>query len=227
MADKVLLIIPTANAGTGTYGRTSLLGGVFALALTLNIGATTAAASSTGSGITTTSPVSKTATESPLPNTGRKRRIKQISSAISIVTDNTSNNEVSSLSSSSDHMSTLLKRVDSFAHLKDGWDGYGGDAPEQATVDNMIAFLSLVPSNYINNLSEYSLMPTSYGTITLEWSTDDDSFVSVEVGHDQIAYFYDIHGEEGTSNGNIQIKSENYSDGIVSALERLYAPNFA
>ena len=231
MPDQIIVFMPatasTMNAGNGSNGRPGIIGGMIAVVLTLNMSIPTASTSTIGEGMISGVPASTYVPESAYGSITRRRKNDQGSSRVSTPVDHTSNNQVSSVPSASDHMSTLLTRVDSFAHLSDGWDGYEGDAPDQATVNNVVSFLGSLPSTFINNLTEYSLKPTSYGTINLEWALHDTDFVSVEIGHSQIAYFYEVKGVKGESSENIIFGSENYTSGVFSALKSLYTPQQA
>lgn len=228
MTDQLTLSIHTNTATTtaGNYNVASIVG--LALALTLNMTTVPAAASRLGTGTSLSAQNFTARPNLSINSHQRKKRKSGINKgSLCVVADNTSDNQISRISLTSDHMDTLLKKVESFTNLNDGWDGHEGDAPDQETVNNAITFLSSIPNTYINNLSQYRLAPTSYGTIVMEWKAFNSDFVYVEIGYDQIAYFWEIDGEKSDSDENILINSDKYYNGVVAALSKLYSPVLA
>lgn len=228
MPEQIILDLGTVTNNSGNLNKASWVSGlVVAAALGLNFGCANASTSSLVSRAVPSASIAK-AFADPYSHRKRKNGFASPSSSLEVVLDNTNNSDqISSISLTNDHMSTLIKRADSFFGLAEGWDGYDADAPDKDAIYNTISFLKSIPSAFTSHLSEYSLVPTNYGTITVEWSNDDDNFVSVEIGYDQIAYFYEIHGESWASEENYKVKSDNYTDGIISALSRLYSHSIA
>lgn len=225
MPDQLTINSPITTTTTGgNLKKASLVGGLLAVAaLGLNVSGTGVVVSPSS----TRAVAHKAAPFSFVdPSSIRKRKSGFSQSGIlNIPLDNTYNNQISSHFLVADHMKTLIERVDSFSGLEEGWDGYDADTVEREVINNAISFLTGMPNYYVNFLSEFSLMPTNYGTIIVEWSAADNSFVSVEVGYDQIAYFCNVHGRKWASEQNMRINSGNYTEHIVSALTRLYSPN--
>lgn len=231
MTDQAIISIPINTSTSTNVGsvneanyNVARIVGMAAIALTLNVVAPSTASSHTivGNGFNAGSyPTVPNSTR--LKTTQRKRKIGINNDDLSIFIDNTGDNEVlSKIQSTSSHMITLQQRVESFYDLSDDWDGYGGDAPDQETINNVFRFLRMIPGDYINNLSEYRLAPTSYGTVVIEWDVSEQDFFHVEIGYDQIAYFYEIEGEKGDSGENIQFNSNDYLEDVLATLGKLY-----
>jgi hypothetical protein len=138
--------------------------------------------------------------------------------------DNTGANQVANLFLASNHMETLISKVSSFLDIEDDWDSYGGSAPAKEVVSNTISFLNKIPLVFINQLTEEYLVPTSYGTISIEWGGLGDDFLSVEIGSKEIAFFYEVDAKDGDSDGNIKIDSNTYLGKIFTVLYKIYSP---
>lgn len=218
MNDQLSVYKPNGNDVNNSWAKYSVL--LTASFLTINIGADNVSASSTSTGINSFIGLLKYSDQS------LKRRRKSLDynqRVSSRLFDNTGDNQIADHSLASDHMNVLINKVASLSNLEDGWDGYGGSAPVKEAVWNTITFLNEIPLKYINYLSEERLTPTSYGTISVEWIGTEDDFFSVEVGAHEIAYFYEIGGEDGDSDGNIKINSNSYSERIVFILNKLFS----
>jgi len=120
------------------------------------------------------------------------------------------------------HMDTLKKRINSFKSLEDGWDGYGGEPPMEEVINNALTFIQEIPSPFIHLLEADNLYPTPYGTISIEWSRAEDQFVSIEIGTDKVAYFYENLEDIGESPSNLEFSQKQYSQSILIALKNLY-----
>jgi hypothetical protein len=120
------------------------------------------------------------------------------------------------------HMDTLKKRINSFKSLEDGWDGYGGEPPMEEVINNTLTFIQELPSPFVHLLQADNLYPTPYGTISIEWSRADDQFVSVEIGTEKLAYFYEILQNPGESPDNLDFSQKEYSQDIIAVLKELY-----
>ncbi len=88
-----------------------------------------------------------------------------------------------------ENLSCLKRRLNDFAKLKHGWDGYGDALPisDVAINNTKQVFKECRPSD----LSEWRLSPNTNGTILLELDN-----AAVSIGDDSFTYWYEADGKD-------------------------------
>jgi hypothetical protein len=211
----------TASASTSSNSITSYAFHVmFGAALTFGAVVGTGAGTSSSSYINISSYPTATKLASKPVGARKKKESVYEQQDFAYNVESHSNDQISLFTTNSDHMNTLLDKVSMFAGLEDDWDGYGGVAPYHRTLSNTVNFLKTIPTAFTKSLSEDNLNPTSYGTITVEWKAQSNNFFTVEIGDDQIAYFFRVNDFKGSSGKNIDIQDIDYSS-IINVLSRL------
>lgn len=107
----------------------------------------------------------------------------------------------------SEHYNQLIDRVNSFSHLLENWDGYGGAevsrraiAQAKLIINSQFSLGSSLPVPEIN--------PTPNGTVVIEWQ-EGRSEAAIEIGNSRVSGF--VKGELGTPfwiRGDAQTLSE-------------------
>ena len=83
---------------------------------------------------------------------------------------------------------SVNKRIKEISQLPSNWDGPGTIAPPEDVISNLRNCIKLLPRKYICSLSEDSIMPTSYGTISLTLEIPGSKELYIEFGKDLFSY---------------------------------------
>ncbi len=86
------------------------------------------------------------------------------------------------------HIDQIFERMNAIANLPENWNGQGASIINRQTLQNSLKFLSIVGENITMSLDSENIMPTPYGTIELEWRTND-KLLSIEIGINKIGFF--------------------------------------
>ena len=81
------------------------------------------------------------------------------------------------------HVAGLTLRVIRSGQLADGWAGPDSVPPAQAVLSHAYALLGLLPHEDVLALQADDIVPTPYGTLTLDWGEE----ISVELGNHQLS----------------------------------------
>jgi hypothetical protein len=92
------------------------------------------------------------------------------------------------------HWRGLNSRLNDFTKLPDNWAGEGTAAISAIVVSNVRAFLHSIGDDYTIKLNNESLTPTPYGTINLDWATENGN-LSVEIGRTRMAFVAELPGQ--------------------------------
>ncbi len=115
----------------------------------------------------------------------------------------------------------ISKRISEISSLKVNWDGYGGSAPSKNTIELVNSFLIELPQKYIDLIHFEDIVPTSHGTVRIEWEKEG-YFVSIEIGENGSGYYSELlHGEE-PYNDNLESVTNPVPYEFLEALEKLY-----
>jgi hypothetical protein len=101
---------------------------------------------------------------------------------------------------------TLIKNILSFKSLQESWDGRGAIPLEVESAVNTIDLLGLVGEKTFCLVNDY--YPNTNGTITLEWTNNENEIVSIEVGNQTFSYFVDLLSEKTLFFNNIEINAK-------------------
>ena len=108
----------------------------------------------------------------------------------------------------------LVAKLNELANLADNWDGYGGAAISQSTLDHVRKLLG-AQVLYGRDLSLPDLMPTSNGTIALEWQEPDGEAI-VEIGENDLSGFVRTREDEHVVLGG---SASDFSESIPSIVD--------
>jgi hypothetical protein len=114
------------------------------------------------------------------------------------------------------------ERLKKILSLSNNWDGYDASSIDISVYCNTRDFLEKLDDKFLDCLKEENILPTPYGTITLDFESEDN-LVSVEIGKDQIGFFTDFMKKENIKsngenfvNNNIPCKLKNVLIDLVS-----------
>ncbi|GAB3728932.1 hypothetical protein GCM10027594_11020 [Hymenobacter agri] len=119
-------------------------------------------------------------------------------------------------------LTMLCAKLSLLATLQDGWAGEGSVPPSKEAIAMATDFLAALEPRYVAHLNIDDVVPSPYGTISLEWMNKGREYVCVEVGDDEIGYFYNLHGEESTSEDKPLSPGESIVNHVGYLLEDLY-----
>jgi len=119
-------------------------------------------------------------------------------------------------------LSMACTKIAAFADLAEDWAGEGAVAPSNEAIKKAVDFLSGLAPNFVAHLNCDDIVPSPYGTISLEWTNKRRDFVCVEVGDDEIGYFYELNGIEETSDNDVLFSQDSASSVIGYLLGDLY-----
>lgn len=110
-----------------------------------------------------------------------------------------------------------------FRQLGDNWDGYGAKRPSDLALDNTVKFLKMLPFNYQKILSVDELNITPYGTVVMEWTKDQQHFISIEIGKSKVGFFSETQDGENPFAHSIEITPNEVSKQILPALNKVFS----
>ncbi|WP_157579269.1 hypothetical protein [Spirosoma montaniterrae] len=106
--------------------------------------------------------------------------------------------------------------------LTSNWDGYGADVIKSQVIDNTVSIFEALSYSHRYSIDKEDIIPSSHGTISLEWSNDRGDTFAVEVGKTTVSYFSPAYPE--LSSNPLPITSMwQRIDEINSALDLLFA----
>ncbi|NDP20721.1 MAG: hypothetical protein GZ091_06545 [Paludibacter sp.] len=104
--------------------------------------------------------------------------------------------------------------------LRNNWDGKNACEVDLLVYSNTNDFLSKIDSKILDFLNEQSILPTPYGTITLDFEKNNN-LVSIEIGETQIGFFTDLLSGENISADNIDFPKNKISGLLKEVLINL------
>lgn len=119
------------------------------------------------------------------------------------------------------HIVKLRERITAFENLVDNWDGYGAAELSNQAVNNALSLLRLINYESLVYLHEDDIIPSTYGTISLEWFNNRRDNVCIEIGDSEIAFFYDVEGIKGGSENNQAFTPNEIPSEARRAIDRL------
>lgn len=93
------------------------------------------------------------------------------------------------------YVGLICQHLESFNSLVDGWDGYDSVVPSAHVITRATSLVVSLSSNWAMRLKIEDIMPTPYGTITLEWRSEDTDYFGVEIGEESWALFGKVKGK--------------------------------
>ncbi len=113
--------------------------------------------------------------------------------------------------------------INTFYKILDNWDGYGAKAPNQNAINNAISFIKLLPSGYQKLLNVDEVNITPYGTIVLEWYSENNNFVSIEIGNSKIGFFSETPDGENPLEQSIEFISNEIPNKILPVFSKVFS----
>lgn len=80
---------------------------------------------------------------------------------------------------------------------------------DASVVSNVRDFLNQIDEDLLEYLDMEDILPTPYGTITLDFEKNNDT-ISIEIGESKIAFFTDFENKE-----NIKLDGVNYRNSMI------------
>jgi hypothetical protein len=138
------------------------------------------------------------------------------------------NNTLSKSSYSIDKEGTYLQRIHNFLqedlnlieNFKDNWDGEGSLKISEKVIQNTREILKNFKSLIPDDEKLVSLIPSPYGTISIDLSNRQGDEISIEVGKTKFAYFTEYVKGDNVLENDIQLNQHILK--IKSLLEKLY-----
>jgi hypothetical protein len=85
-------------------------------------------------------------------------------------------------------------RLDKIKSMPISWDGKEVCFVDVSVIYNVKDFLDQIDNIFMDYLDEENILPTPYGTITLDFEKNND-VISVEIGESKIAFFTDFENK--------------------------------
>jgi len=86
----------------------------------------------------------------------------------------------------------IKARLHAIACLDENWDGHDSAVPTEQTIRNSFSFIEAAFKEGLTQLEADDVYPTPYGSVVLEFKTEQTGLVSVEIGKEQIGFFTDF-----------------------------------
>jgi len=123
-------------------------------------------------------------------------------------------NNLFNVSSSSRNES--IKRVEEFASLHDGWDGYGGYAPSKTVCDHAVQLINHLALGF-PNVPSPEITPSSNGTVLFTWEGQNSEAV-IEIGEANFSGFIRRSGNLAPLSGDANLLGSRELDAIAGYL---------
>ena len=86
----------------------------------------------------------------------------------------------------------IKAKLHTIACLDENWDGYDAVVPSEQTIRNSFSFVETAFKEGFTQLDPEDVYPTLYGSVVLDFETEQTGLVSVEIGKEQIGFFTDF-----------------------------------
>lgn len=113
---------------------------------------------------------------------------------------------------------SITQRLEAIASFKPNWSGWGAVPMSQSTLANTNKVLALLCPGAISKLHYEDIIPSPYGTITLQWS-NGESIVQIEIADSTVAVLTDV---EGCHNEDDIDFNNTLPQSFLNALNELY-----
>lgn len=123
-----------------------------------------------------------------------------------------------------DHWNALRTKINSFTRLPSNWDGYGAIPVSLEVADGCLMFLKITPEPFLQLLSPENIAPTPYSTVTIDWESGDEHFVTVEIGRNKANFIAQLPFGKTMENEHLDLAVEGFPGELLEALQQLYAP---
>lgn len=86
----------------------------------------------------------------------------------------------------------IKAKLHTIACLDENWDEYDATVPSEQTIRNSFSFVETAFKEGFTQLDPEDVYPTPYGSVVLDFITEQTGLVSVEIGKEQIGFFTDF-----------------------------------
>ena len=83
----------------------------------------------------------------------------------------------------------IKAKLHTIACLDENWDGYDATVPSEQTIRNSSKFVESAFNEGFIQLAPEDVYPTPYGSVVLDFKTEQTGLVTVEIGQEQIGFF--------------------------------------
>ena len=119
---------------------------------------------------------------------------------------------------------TLIERIhqeiNSYKHVKEGWDHDGSQLILRKTIHNAINFVNSL-ENLLELIDEDYIYPTGDGTIVIDFQNENGDLVSVEIRESSIGYFFQTEGHISIVESYKPIENEYLSPKLKSIIQSI------
>jgi len=109
------------------------------------------------------------------------------------------------------------QRLAKIYSLENNWNGENGCSVDLLVYINTNEFLSKIDSKILDYLKEDEILPTPYGTITLDFEKNNE-LVSIEIGENQIGFFTDFNLRNNLCSDGLDFPKKNVPESLKEAL---------
>ena len=118
------------------------------------------------------------------------------------------------------NFSKLVGRLRMISDLRPNWDGYDATPPKQLVIVNARKFLQALDNENIY-VDEENVYPTPYGSIIIDIVNDNEDCISIEIGHEEIGWYYEIENKIGPDN-QLRTDFTKIPDKLIEDIEKLF-----
>lgn len=115
----------------------------------------------------------------------------------------------------------LLEKLKSIKTLKKDWAWEASIPPSPAVINNVYHIFELLGKKRVTKLSPLDITPSPYGTINLEWEWINESFVSLEIGKEDLGFYGDLPDGTQFWYDNLPFDENHLPQELVAVLEEV------
>jgi hypothetical protein len=109
------------------------------------------------------------------------------------------------------------QRLAKIYSLEYNWNGENGCSVDLLVYINTNEFLSKIDSKILDYLKDDEILPTPYGTITLDFEKNNE-LVSIEIGENKIGFFTDFNLQNNLCSDGLDFPRKNIPESLKQAL---------
>lgn len=116
----------------------------------------------------------------------------------------------------------LNKAIASIEMLEDNWDGYGAAKPSKNVIAQVRNLLAALPNQFVENLTSDNIYPNPNGTVTIEWTNENEEIASIEIGDKNSTFYSKFNNSSLYTNDHIGLlKGESLPFDLMDKLNHL------
>lgn len=105
--------------------------------------------------------------------------------------------------------------------LEDDWDGYGACSIDKNVIEHTLFIFNQLPNAFLKNITKEDILPTSNGTITVEWNNSSNELL-LDIGKNISTYYIQCEGRTEKINNQFDILDTEQIQTFIRELKQYF-----